>query len=573
MNAPAPLDPAFEAIDTGAVAGAAVAHDSAELHVAGAAQYTDDLPEPRGMLHVAVGTSPIAHGRLQALDLSAVRAAPGVVDVIGAADVPGVNDVGPIVHDDPIFATHVVEFVGQPLFAVAATACDDARRAARLARLDLEPLPALLTIDDALRAAIVRAAAGSRDARRRRGRARRGAAAAIRQGGVRVARITSTSKGRSRWRFRASTGECRSSPRRSIRARCSTWWRMRWASARMTSWSNAGAWAAASAARKRRCRSIACVAAIIARRTGRAAKLRLDRDDDMRSTGKRHAFQYATTWASTTQGRILALDLTLASRCGFSADLSGPVNDRAVFHCRQRLLAARRRAAQFPLQDQHGVGHRVSRLRRTAGHVRDRACDRRDRARARQDPLDVRYRQSLRRDHAQRHALRHDGRRQHRAAGDRTARGIVELPAAARGDRALESRQPRHQAWHRAHAGEVRHLVHGHALQPGRRAAASVQRRHAAAEPRRHRDGSGPVHQGRAGRRARAGRPAFRGARVGLRYQQGAQRVADGGLVRQRPERHGGARRRAHAARAPRRPSRRASSTATGRRDDRATAR
>jgi xanthine dehydrogenase large subunit len=76
----------------------------------------------------------------------------------------------------------------------------------------------------------------------------------------------------------------------------------------------------------------ACAAALIARRTGRAAKLRLDRDDDMRSTGKRHAFQYAWDVGFDDEGRILGLDLTLASRCGFSADLSGPVNDRAVFH-------------------------------------------------------------------------------------------------------------------------------------------------------------------------------------------------------------------------------------------------
>src|SRR5436190_1573143 len=76
----------------------------------------------------------------------------------------------------------------------------------------------------------------------------------------------------------------------------------------------------------------ACVAALLARKTGRAVKLRLDRDDDMRSTGKRHAFQYDYDVGFDDDGRILGLDVTLASRCGFSPDLSGPVNDRAVFH-------------------------------------------------------------------------------------------------------------------------------------------------------------------------------------------------------------------------------------------------
>src|SRR4029078_6576182 len=76
----------------------------------------------------------------------------------------------------------------------------------------------------------------------------------------------------------------------------------------------------------------ACIAALLARRTGRAVKLRLDRDDDMRSTGKRHAFEYTYDAGFDERGRIVGLDVTLASRCGFSADLSGPVNDRGVFY-------------------------------------------------------------------------------------------------------------------------------------------------------------------------------------------------------------------------------------------------
>ena len=134
------------------VVGTGLPHDSAALHASGAADYTDDLPEPRGTLHVALGTSPVAHGRLNALDLEPVRAAPGVVDVIAAADIPGENDVGPIQHDDPIFAAGLVQFVGQPVFAVAATSVNAARRAARLARFDIESLPAILTIDAALAA-------------------------------------------------------------------------------------------------------------------------------------------------------------------------------------------------------------------------------------------------------------------------------------------------------------------------------------------------------------------------------------------------------------------------------------
>ena len=72
-------------------------------HVAGTATFVDDMREPEGLLHVAVGGAPIAAGQLLGIDLDAVRAAPGVVAVLTAADIPGKNDVGPVLHDDPVF--------------------------------------------------------------------------------------------------------------------------------------------------------------------------------------------------------------------------------------------------------------------------------------------------------------------------------------------------------------------------------------------------------------------------------------------------------------------------------------
>src|SRR5688500_7319552 len=81
-----------------------MAHDSAVRHVSGAATYVDDIREPEGTLHVAVGGAPAARGRIDKLDLTAVRAAPGVVAVLTAGDIPGENNVGPVVHDDPVLA-------------------------------------------------------------------------------------------------------------------------------------------------------------------------------------------------------------------------------------------------------------------------------------------------------------------------------------------------------------------------------------------------------------------------------------------------------------------------------------
>ncbi len=100
-------------------------------HVTGRAEYADDINEPVGTLHAYLGLSEAAHAEIVAMDLDAVRAAPGVVDVLTAADLPGPNDVSPVgKHDDPVFAEGRVEFWGQPIFAVVAETRDAARRAA-----------------------------------------------------------------------------------------------------------------------------------------------------------------------------------------------------------------------------------------------------------------------------------------------------------------------------------------------------------------------------------------------------------------------------------------------------------
>ncbi|MDE2372066.1 MAG: hypothetical protein KGN16_24060, partial [Burkholderiales bacterium] len=115
------------------VVGAALAHESAHGHVAGSAPYTDDLPELAGTLHAALGLSPLAHGVIEALELDALRALPGVVAVLTAADIPGANDCGALVHDDPILAGGAgatLRYLGQPVFLVVATTRDAARRAA-----------------------------------------------------------------------------------------------------------------------------------------------------------------------------------------------------------------------------------------------------------------------------------------------------------------------------------------------------------------------------------------------------------------------------------------------------------
>ena len=327
MNAPrGPFD-----VAAAPVIGAPVPHDSAPLHVAGAAHYVDDLAEPQGTLYAALGTSAIAHGTLERLDLDAVRASAGVVAVASAADIPGVNDVGPIVADDPIFAERVVQFAGQPLFAVAATSVNAARRAVLRARVDVSALPAILTIDEALAAEsyvlppvhVVRGdpqRALAAAPHRRQGRCESGgqdhfylegqvSLAIPREAGGMHVHVSTQHPGE----VQLHVARALRLPAHDVVVECR----------RM---------GGGFGGKETQMTLFACVAALLARKTGRAVKLRLDRDDDMRSTGKRHAFAYRYDAGFDDEGRILALDIVLASRCGFSADLSGPVNDRAVFH-------------------------------------------------------------------------------------------------------------------------------------------------------------------------------------------------------------------------------------------------
>ena len=129
--------------DGGAV-GQSLPHDSAHLHVSGSAAYTDDIPEPRDLLHVAVGLSSKAHAHIRNIDLSEVRTATGVVAACTAADIEGVNNCGPVIADEQILAAELAEYAGQAMFAVAAETVDQARKATRLAQVDYQELEAIL---------------------------------------------------------------------------------------------------------------------------------------------------------------------------------------------------------------------------------------------------------------------------------------------------------------------------------------------------------------------------------------------------------------------------------------------
>jgi len=323
-------EPAAERIEGGAYA--AKAHDSAEKHVTGKAVYVDDMVEPAGLLHVYVGLAGRAHARIRTLDLAPVRTAPGVCLVLGAKDVPGKNDVSPTgTEDDPVFADGVVEFAGQCLFAVAATTREQARRAARLAQVDYEDLDPVLDIQAARpREVYVKPphSLGRGDAKAAIAQAPHRLAGRIAIGGqdhfYLEGQVAMAVPGEDDEVVCYSSTQHPSEVQHAIAAALGVPDGAVTVEVRRMGGAFGG--------KETQAALFAVIAALVARRTGRPAKLRLDRDDDMIMTGKRHDFEADYAVGFDDDGRILGVEAVLASRCGFSADLSGAINDRALFH-------------------------------------------------------------------------------------------------------------------------------------------------------------------------------------------------------------------------------------------------
>lgn len=311
--------------------GTSVKHESASMHVTGSAQYTDDIPEVQGTLHAAFGLSSRAHARIVSMDLSAVRNAPGVVAVVTLEDVPGEKYVGPIVADEPVFADGKVEYLGQPLFAVAATSHDLARRAARLAKVDYESLEPVIDIASAVEQQSyvlppVRISRGDVDAVLAQAPHRHqgsfycggqeqfyleGQIAYALPGENNEMQVFCSTQHPSEMQF--IVAHALHQPAHSVRVQCR---RMGggFGGKESQSW------------------QFATAAAVLARNTGRPVKLRADRDDDIMITGKRHDFRTEYDVSYDNEGLIQAIRFEHQVRCGYSADLSGAVADRQVFH-------------------------------------------------------------------------------------------------------------------------------------------------------------------------------------------------------------------------------------------------
>ncbi|MFT3997310.1 MAG: xanthine dehydrogenase molybdopterin binding subunit [Asticcacaulis sp.] len=309
---------------------ASIKHDSAPLHVAGTALYADDVSEPVGMLHLAFGRSPHAHAKLLGMDLAAVRAAPGVVAVFTAADIPGDNNVAPVAKDDRMLAVDEVVFMGQPVFLVAATSAKAARLAAKLGRVDYEPLPAILTIAEAKAANSLIEASQIMS---------RGDMSVLDQAANRLQGALEIG-GQDHFYLEGQISVATPQEQGGVHILCSTQHpsEVQHLVAHLLHVNSADVtvevrrMGGGFGGKETQASLFAAAAALVAAKTGRPAKYRVDRDEDMQITGKRHDFTADYDVSFDTDGRITALRMELASRCGCSADLSPAINDRAMFH-------------------------------------------------------------------------------------------------------------------------------------------------------------------------------------------------------------------------------------------------
>lgn len=307
------------------------AHDSALKHTTGEARYLDDMPEPRGCLHVHLVTSSWAHARLTGLDIGPALGVPGVHAVATAGDVPGVNDISEGMSGEALFPAEIVEYVGHPVAAVAAETPELARKAAALVRMEADPLPAVLD---------VRAAYESRhwlldpvEMRRGTPETELPKAPIVLEGELEVG-------GQDHFYLETQAALAIPQEDRDMLVYSSTQHptEVQHIVARLLDVPQNAVtvevrrMGGAFGGKESQANLIAGITAVLARKTGRPVKLRLDRDTDMIVTGKRHDFLLRWKVGIEPDGRILAVDMDLAARCGWSVDLSPAVMSRALSH-------------------------------------------------------------------------------------------------------------------------------------------------------------------------------------------------------------------------------------------------
>ena len=311
--------------------GSNIPHDSARGHASGESQFIDDIPPQHGELFVEVVGSPVAHGKIRAVHLEDARGIPGVSAVLTARDIPGHNKFGPIIPDEHLLADDFVDYIGDPIVLIAAETRVAAMAARKAVRLEIDPLPPIFSIDDAIEQSSfigpkrtietgdVDTALQSADhtlagelvigGQEHFYLESQAAVALPGEGGT----ITVHSSTQHPSEVQSVIAEILGLRFNHVVVQCK----------RM---------GGGFGGKETQSAQPAAMAALVAYHTRRPARLILNRDDDMAVTGKRHPFKGFYTVGFTREGRITALALDLYSNGGCSADLSPSVLERAMMH-------------------------------------------------------------------------------------------------------------------------------------------------------------------------------------------------------------------------------------------------
>ena len=311
--------------------GQSMKHESAEKHVTGKAVYVDDMPEYPNQLHIAVGGSAYAHAKIKSIDLTSVRETLGVVDVITVHDVPGHVDIGPVFSGDPVLVEKLCEYIGQPIFAVAADTMEIAKAAVAKANIEYDVLEPTLSVEKALEDKFF--------VRPTHQHIRGDSAKALKEA---PHRIQGQQHVNGQEHFYLEGQVCSVMPTEDggMKVYSSTQHptEVQKLVAEVLDISlnkvqvEIRRMGGGFGGKETQAAPLACIAAIVANKTGRPVKYRMSRSDDMVMTGKRHPFFNKYDVAFDDQGIMMGSDIMVAGNCGNSPDLSDAIVDRAMFH-------------------------------------------------------------------------------------------------------------------------------------------------------------------------------------------------------------------------------------------------
>ena len=308
-----------------------IEHESAVKHVTGKAIYTDDISEPKNLLHAVIGYSNCSKGVIKKIDYIDVLSSEGVVDIITEKDIEGINDVGPIFKGDKIFTSKNIEYYGQPIFAVIAKTNNLAKKAALKVKIDLKISKPIVSIEEALKkkSFVLKPKHLTRgdikDGFKKSDNILKGKLYSGGQDHFYLEGQIAMTIPQEDNNFLVYSSTQHPSETQQIIGKVL---KQNYNSIHVIVRRIGGGFGG----KETQSFLFAAITSIAAKKLSKPVKLRVDRDDDMIMTGKRHDFLFDYEVGFNNSGEILALKIMMASRCGISPDLSGAINDRAIYH-------------------------------------------------------------------------------------------------------------------------------------------------------------------------------------------------------------------------------------------------